>query len=97
MVIEVKNTLGAGDSVTKSITQLLEAKEDLEAWFATEGLENWTYRPMIYAEKIEIDINCSECKRFVIIGMNYFQQYSIFRCKMAFFNILNPNKAGLDL
>ena len=32
MVIEVKKTLGAGDSVAKSTKQLMEAKEDLEAY-----------------------------------------------------------------
>ena len=68
IVIEVKNNLGAGGSVAKSIKQLLEAKQDLEAWFATEGLENWKYIPIIYAEQIEIDINCPECEKYVIKG-----------------------------
>ena len=69
MVVEVKKSLGAVDSVAKSIKQLVEAKEDFEAWFAAEGLEHWTYMPMIYAESLEIEINCTECERFVIVGM----------------------------
>ena len=68
LVIEVKQTLGAGDSIQKSIKQLNEAKEDLEAWFGTEGLEDWTYVPMIYTEKIEPDIDCDRCNKHVIEG-----------------------------
>ena len=75
--ITMKSSINAnvctGNSIAKSIEQLLEAKEDLEAWFATEGLEHWRYMPMIYTEKIDIEIDCSECKQFVIVGMNYFQ------------------------
>ena len=68
LVIEVKQTLGAGESIEKSIKQLSEAKEDLEAWFGTEGLEDWTYVPMIYTEKIEPDIDCDRCNQHVIEG-----------------------------
>ena len=68
LVIEVKQTLGAGESIQKSIKQLTEAKEDLEAWFGTEGLEDWTYVPMIYTEKIEPDIDCDRCNQHVIEG-----------------------------
>ena len=46
----------------------LKAKEDLEAWFGTEGLEDWTYLPMIYTEKIEPDIDCDRCNQHVIEG-----------------------------
>ena len=74
IVIEVKNTLGAGDSVEKSIKQLQDAKEDFEAWFATEGLEHWRFIPIIYTEKLDIEINCSQCEQFIIVGM-------IFVCK----------------
>ena len=70
IVIEVKNTLGSGKSVTKSIEQLLEVKDDLEAWFATEGLQLWRFISMIYAEEITIEIKCSTCKQYVIKGMN---------------------------
>ena len=70
IVVEVKNRLGTGNSVEKSIQQLLEAKEDLEAWFATEGLEHWRFIPIVYTEKIDVEINCSECKKLVIEGMN---------------------------
>ena len=68
IVIEVKRTLGAGDSIEKSIEQLGEAKEDLEAWFGTEGLEHWTYIPMIYAEKIEPVIDCDRCNQHLMEG-----------------------------
>jgi hypothetical protein len=68
LVIEVKQTLGAGESIEKSIKQLSEAKEDLEAWFGTEGLEDWTYVPMIYTEKIEPAIDCYRCNQHVIEG-----------------------------
>ena len=68
IVIEVKQTLGAGDSIQKSIHQLSEAKEDLEAWFGTEGLEHWTYIPMIYTEKVEPAIDCYRCNQHVIEG-----------------------------
>ena len=68
IVIEVKRTLGAGDSIEKSIEQLSEAKEDLEAWFGTEGLEHWAYIPMIYTEKIEPVIDCDRCNQHVIEG-----------------------------
>ena len=68
MVIEVKKTLGAGDSVAKSTKQLIEAKEDLEAWFGTEGLHNWMYIPVIFAENITIPLNCHSCNEFIITG-----------------------------
>ena len=68
MIIEVKRTLGAGDSLAKSEMQLLGAKEDLEVWFGTEGLHNWLYIPMIYTDKIEPVISCDECHKLVIEG-----------------------------
>merc|ERR1712051_788192 len=68
IVIEVKRTLGAGDSIEKSIEQLSEAKEDLEAWFDTEGIEHWTYIPMIYTEKVEPDIDCYRCNQHIMEG-----------------------------
>ena len=73
IVIEVKQTLGAGESIEKSIKQLGEAKEDLEAWFGTEGLEHWTYIPMIYAEKVEPDIDCYRCNQHIIEGNAKYQ------------------------
>ena len=69
LVIEVKSTLGAGDSIEKSIHQLNEAKEDLEAWFATEGLERWTFIPLIYTEKIDPTIDCNACNQHIIQGI----------------------------
>ena len=69
MVIEVKKTLGAGQSVEKSNLQLVEAKLDMEAWFDTEGLHNWKYIPLIVTENITTTINCGECKKYIIEGM----------------------------
>ena len=68
MVVEVKRTLGAGESLEKSAKQLKEAKEDLEAWFGTEGLHNWVFIPVIFTENIDNPINCEECKRFIVEG-----------------------------
>ena len=62
-----------GREAIKSIKQLLEAKEDLEAWFATEGVHGWRYIPMIYSEKIDIKIDCINCRQFIIEGKNYLQ------------------------
>ena len=45
-VIEVKNGLGAGDSVNKCIQMLRNAKVDFEGWFsksAQEGLNRRTF------------------------------------------------------
>ena len=69
LVIEVKSTLGAGDSIEKSIHQLNEAKEDLEAWFATEGLEHWTFIPLIYTEKVDPTIDCNGCNQHIFQGI----------------------------
>ena len=71
LVIEVKSTLGAGDSIEKSIHQLNEAKEDLEAWFATEGLHHWLFIPLIYTEKIDPTIDCNKCKEHIIKGWSF--------------------------
>ena len=68
IVIEVKQTLGAGDSIEKSTQQLCEAKEDLEAWFGTEGLDHWTYIPMIYTEKVEPANDCNRCNQHIMRG-----------------------------
>ena len=68
MVVEVKRTLGSGESLEKSAKQLKEAKEDLEAWFGTEGLHNWVFIPMIFTEIIDNSIDCEECKRFIVEG-----------------------------
>ena len=75
-MVEVKNHLGAGDSIRRSVAQLQDAKVDLETWFGTEGLEHWRFIPLIYTEKINFDINCSECKQFVIVGKILLKQLS---------------------
>ena len=72
IVIEVKKTLGAGNSVEKSFQQLKEAKEDFEAWFGTEGLHKWIFIPMIFTEEIQQNINCIECLKYIIEGKKHF-------------------------
>ena len=71
MVIEVKKTLGAGDSVEKSFKQLHEAKADLEAWFGADGLNDWMYIPLIFTEEIDTQLKCDECIKYIIEG-NFF-------------------------
>ena len=68
MVVEVKKNLGAGESLEKSTKQLQEAKKDLEAWFGTDGLNHWVFIPVIFTENVGIQIDCNECKRFVMVG-----------------------------
>ena len=67
--VEVKKTLGAADSITKSIEQLREAKDDLEAWFSTEGLHNWKFIPMVYPELIEPALDCKGCQKHIMEGL----------------------------
>ena len=76
IVIEAKSTLGAGDSIDKSMDQLLNTKADLESYFASKVLtENpwmsseWVFVPMLYCEEIEQDVKISQtCVDFVIQG-----------------------------
>ena len=72
IVIEVKKTLGAGNSVEKSFQQLKEAKEDFEAWFGTEELHKWIFIPMIFTEEIQQNITCIECLKYIIEGKKIF-------------------------
>ena len=62
IVIEAKSTLGAGDSIDKSMDQLLNTKADLESYLTTNVLTDnpwmnseWVFVPMIYCEEIEED------------------------------------------
>ena len=84
MIIEVKRTLGAGDSIEKSEAQLLDAKKDLEVWFGTEGLHHWLYIPMIYTEKVDPVLGCDECNKFVIEGMYLLWQYRLWSFKSRY-------------
>ena len=88
IVIEAKSTLGAGDSIDKSMDQLLNTKADLESYFASEVLaENpwmsseWVFVPMLYCEEIEQDVKISQtCVDFVIQGKYFYSltKYCIF-------------------
>ena len=76
MVIEAKKALGRGDSIQKSLHQLLETKEDLKTYFKYNILEEksticseWVFVPMIYCESIEEGNNiCDSCAKFIIKG-----------------------------
>ena len=70
LVIEVKSTLGAGDSIEKSIHQLNESKEDLAAWFATEGLEHWSFIPMVFTDNVDLTIDCNKCNQHIKTSLN---------------------------
>ena len=76
VVIESKSTLGAGDSISKSMDQLLDTKSDLESYFSSNVLKEnpwmsteWVFVPMVYCEEIEEGVEISEnCEDFVIKG-----------------------------
>ena len=76
VVIESKSTLGAGDSMRKSMDQLLDTKSDLESYFSSDVLKEnpwmsseWVFVPMVYCEGIEEGLEISQnCVDFVIKG-----------------------------
>ena len=76
VVIESKSTLGAGDSISKSMDQLLDTKADLESYFSSDVLKEnpwmsseWVFVPMVYCEEIEEGVEISPtCEDFVIKG-----------------------------
>ena len=76
VVIESKSTLGAGDSISKSMDQLLDTKADLESYFSSDVLKEnpwmsseWVFVPMVYCEEIEEGVEISQtCEDFVIKG-----------------------------
>ena len=85
VVIEAKSTLGAGDSLSKSMEQLLNTKADLESYFTSDVLRDnpwlsseWVFVPMIYCEEIEEDVIISQSSEdFVIQGKCLFLYYLI--------------------
>ena len=76
VVIESKSTLGAGDSMRKSMDQLLDTKSDLESYFSSDVLKEnpwmsseWVFVPMVYCEEIEEGVEISQtCEDFIIKG-----------------------------
>ena len=76
VVIESKSTLGAADSINKSMDQLLDTKTDLESYFSSDVLKEypwmsseWVFVPMVYCEEIEEGVEISPtCEDFVIKG-----------------------------
>ena len=76
VVIESKSTLGAGDSINKSMEQLLDTKADLESYFSSDVLKQnpwmsseWAFVPMIYCKEIVEGVEISPtCEDFVIKG-----------------------------
>jgi hypothetical protein len=78
--MESKSTLGAGDSLRKSMEQLLDTKSDLEWYFSSDVLKEhpwmtseWVSVPMVYCEEIEEGVEISEtCEDFVIKGKYFY-------------------------
>ena len=84
IVIESKSTLGAGDSLSKSMEQLLNTKADLESYFTSDVLrENpwlsseWVFVPMIYCEEIEEDVIISQSSEDFVVQGIYLFLYSL--------------------
>ena len=80
VVIESKSTLGAADSINKSMDQLRNTKSDLESYFSSDVLKEnpwmsseWVFVPMVYCEEIEEGVEISPtCEDFVIKGKYIF-------------------------
>jgi hypothetical protein len=78
--MESKSTLGAGDSLRKSMEQLLDTKSDLEWYFSNDVLKEhpwmtseWVSVPMVYCEEIEEGVEISQtCEDFVIKGKYFY-------------------------
>ena len=69
MAIEVKKTFGKGDSIEKSVQQLMDAKTELETYFESDFSPGWVFIPIIYYEDLEgFEISCDICKDFIIKG-----------------------------
>ena len=76
--MEAKRTLGAGDSIRKSMDQLLKTKADLESYFTSDVLiehswmnSEWVFVPMLYCEEIEENVEIGQSSDFVIQGKQY--------------------------
>ena len=53
MVIEVKNTYGAGKSAEKADKQLMGAKESFQAYFGADLDPSWSFLPLIYCNQVK--------------------------------------------
>ena len=53
MVIEVKNTYGAGKSAEKADKQLRDAMESIQAYFGADIDESWSYIPVVYCTQVK--------------------------------------------
>ena len=52
MVIEVKNTFGAGESAEKAETQLMNAEESIRDWFGADVDAKWSFIPVVYCNEV---------------------------------------------
>ena len=52
MVIEVKNTYGAGESAEKAEKQLMNAMESIKAWFGADIDASWLFVPVVYCNDV---------------------------------------------
>ena len=53
MVIEVKNTYGAGNSVEKADKQLRDTMESIKAYFGADLDESWSYISVLYCIQVK--------------------------------------------
>ena len=76
IVIESKRSFGRGESVEKSLQQLIDSKDDIEAYLRNAILSDepdissdWIFMPMVYCEDIEDEVSyCESCEKHIILG-----------------------------
>ena len=69
--VEVKRTLGTGNTIESSTRQLKGTKARLESWFSLELNKYWTFIPLVYCKAIAPGTTiCNECSPHVIEGLS---------------------------
>ena len=68
--VEVKRTLGKGNSIGSSARQLKDTKAALESWFSLELNKTWSFIPFVYCQKVAVGTTiCCNCSPYIIEGM----------------------------
>ena len=68
--VEVKRTLGTGNTIGSSARQLKGTKASLESWFSLELNKNWTFIPLVYCKVVAPSTRiCQNCSPYVIEGL----------------------------
>ena len=68
--VEVKRTLGKGNSIGSSARQLKDTKAALESWFSLELNKTWSFIPFVYCQKVAVGTKlCCNCFPYIIEGM----------------------------